>query len=215
MASFKSLSFSHCPTELLSSLCVPLSFSEHHPLSPPGSWDPWCPAMHYKSHKLSGVTQLVHLSPGLFGPGVKQEMAGAASLCFTMSGASAGKIQGPGAIQGMGLGSLGGSPIHASGRRCKLWPPSVGGQPKHPHVAMPHAWAASQHGGLSLMRDSELSALSASVLEKKETARLFCHLALEVMEHHFCHIQLMADKSETFPGSRERDIYPKEDCVCF
>lgn len=48
--------------------------------------------------------------------------------------------------------------------------------------------------------------LSLQAFQGKRNFQAFCCVALKAMGHHFCHIQLMANKSENCPDSREGAI---------
>lgn len=153
-ASFRSLSFSHCPTESFSSLCLPLSFFKHHSLLSPGSLDHWIPGS--LDHSLRSTqtswptTTASFCSQTLWARDLNRRRQGqTACLHFTTPGAPAGKAQRLGALQSMGLGSWGGSSIHKYGGWRWAWAgSSVGCQPGHPHGAihmleLPHGVAAS------------------------------------------------------------------------
>lgn len=87
------------------------------------------------------TTTALFCSQTLWARGLNRRRQGrTACLHFTTSGASAGKAQRLGALQSMGLGSLGGSSIHKYGGWRWSWArSSVGCQPGHPHGATPHA----------------------------------------------------------------------------
>ena len=208
---------SHCPSLIVpQSHCLVCAFPPPFPSTVRSHLqDHWItdvlPLTHHKSPKLSGVRQLFHSAPGLCGPGVQTgDGKGCLSLLHNVWSL------------GWEESRAGGNSRHGTG---------VIKRPAHSHTWQAVGWDLSGLSARTPTRghSTRLSCLTAwrpqsfawlgvqgsqcKCPREKRNCKAFCHVALEVMEHLFCHTQLIASESETCPGSRGRDIPGKIVCV--